>query len=284
MYNRYYLEHLLVDHCNLRCSGCSSHSPLFDDKFSDLDQFIIDLQIMSRLVHVKQFRFSGGEPLLHPQLEQFIVAVRESNISDTIAICTNAVALHAVDHNVIALADKVYVSKYVETGINYSRIAEVLDSIKLINSSFTYQIDDKGTSFIDMDIAGDRLQSPQRTFAVFHSCQIAWDWGCASWKNGRLFRCARSQTADRVLTTLHKTVRASNNFWNEDSIPINQYLTSSGVQQYLESKKPLKACSHCNGTRGALAIRGDTPTPIKRYQQTVSEIKFIRNRYENNIL
>ena len=63
-----YLEHHIVDHCNLNCGGCSHFSPLADPWFEDFDTFKKDFLQLYDITHgnVGVIRLMGGEPLLHP--------------------------------------------------------------------------------------------------------------------------------------------------------------------------------------------------------------------------
>jgi hypothetical protein len=39
-----YLEHHIVDHCNLNCIGCSHFSPLAEKWFEDFETFKLDFK------------------------------------------------------------------------------------------------------------------------------------------------------------------------------------------------------------------------------------------------
>jgi MoaA/NifB/PqqE/SkfB family radical SAM enzyme len=68
-----YVEMHVVDHCNLNCKGCSHFSPIADELFTDIGEFTRDLQQLRRLVsNIEVIRLMGGEPLLHPNITDFI--------------------------------------------------------------------------------------------------------------------------------------------------------------------------------------------------------------------
>ncbi|MDR2660390.1 MAG: hypothetical protein LBC27_10485 [Spirochaetaceae bacterium] len=69
----------ITDHCNLNCACCNQFSPLICESFCDVESFKKDF---SRLVQlggkkIEKIVFSGGEPLLHPNVTGFFDAARE---------------------------------------------------------------------------------------------------------------------------------------------------------------------------------------------------------------
>jgi len=89
-----YLEIHLTDHCNLNCRGCGHFAPLVGKKFTDLEEFKRDLKQLKALFStVKSIVLMGGEPLLHPQVEDFIYATRSIFPKSNIRLYTNGILL-----------------------------------------------------------------------------------------------------------------------------------------------------------------------------------------------
>ena len=89
-----YVETHLVDHCNMNCRGCSHFSPVAEPWFADVDTFRGDLEALSRLFRsVRTLRLMGGEPLLHPQVERFLVSARAVFPKARIHLVTNGLLL-----------------------------------------------------------------------------------------------------------------------------------------------------------------------------------------------
>jgi hypothetical protein len=110
------------------------------------------------------------------------------------------------------------------------------------------------------------LEEAQRNFL---NCQIAWDWGCISFKDGRLFRCGISQIKNKFFKQTGQT--EPYDFLNEDSIPIHDTeFNEQNLKDFIYSRKSLKACRFCFGTRSIL---------VPRKQLTTQEIKFVKERY-----
>ena len=66
------IEFNLTEHCNLRCEHCDHASSLMPEKLADLDSFALDIKVLSTVLQAGEFKFVGGEPLLHPQLLDFL--------------------------------------------------------------------------------------------------------------------------------------------------------------------------------------------------------------------
>jgi hypothetical protein len=89
-----YIETHLVDHCNLNCRSCSHYSPLSPERFVDPEMADRDFARLAALFgRVGLLRLMGGEPLLHPELERFVVSARTHLPDAAIAIVTNGVLL-----------------------------------------------------------------------------------------------------------------------------------------------------------------------------------------------
>src|SRR5947209_7095120 len=92
-----------VEHCNLSCRSCSHLSPLQPRHYVDPDDLTRDLKILSAHYHARWVRVVGGEPLLHPQLDRILTAVRTSGVADRIVVVTNGILLPRMQPEVWAL-------------------------------------------------------------------------------------------------------------------------------------------------------------------------------------
>jgi hypothetical protein len=91
-----YIEMHLVDHCNLNCRSCSHYSPVSPERFADPEVADRDFARLAGLFRrVAEVRLMGGEPLLHPDVDRFVVAARRRLPSSKIALVTNGLLLDA---------------------------------------------------------------------------------------------------------------------------------------------------------------------------------------------
>jgi len=90
------LPYHLTEHCNLRCAGCLHFSNVAKEQFADFDLF---KKTFKRFIDVMgdSFRggieFFGGEPLLHPQIEDFLSTARTMLPNRAVVIITNGTLL-----------------------------------------------------------------------------------------------------------------------------------------------------------------------------------------------
>lgn len=90
-----YLRISLTDKCNLKCVYCMPNGVEFNDEyindFLSFDDFKFIINSMSEL-GINKVRFTGGEPLLYPRLEELIKYTKDSGIED-VCMTTNAIGL-----------------------------------------------------------------------------------------------------------------------------------------------------------------------------------------------
>jgi len=75
-----YFEYHVAWHCNLNCKGCGHNSNLYTrPRFGDLEHFRRDMNRLTELFsNISKIRLMGGEPLLNPQLGEFITSARRA--------------------------------------------------------------------------------------------------------------------------------------------------------------------------------------------------------------
>ncbi len=89
-----YIELHLTDHCNLNCRGCVHFAPIANRWFADPEEHARDLSGLQRLFStIEVIRLMGGEPLLHPQVDSFVLATRSYFPKADIRLVTNGLLL-----------------------------------------------------------------------------------------------------------------------------------------------------------------------------------------------
>lgn len=83
----------LCDHCNLNCKGCGSFAPLAKESFLKVEDYVRDAERLSQLSGgvVHHINILGGEPLLHPDLLQFLKVTRQLFPIGNINLVTNGI-------------------------------------------------------------------------------------------------------------------------------------------------------------------------------------------------
>lgn len=99
----YLLEYHISEHCNMNCKSCFHFSNLVKEvEFGDFEQYIRDLRQLSTLFsNIKNIHLMGGEPLLNPELPQFIYATRRLLPKATIHILTNGMLIPKISGDLL---------------------------------------------------------------------------------------------------------------------------------------------------------------------------------------
>lgn len=135
------VEYHVCDHCNLNCKCCSHFSPISERRSVTLEETDENFRKLSQNynVHYKTIRLLGGEPLLHPQINNIIQIVRGYFPTKEIQIFTNGILLLKQDDTffdtVIKNNIQIRVTRY-PCGVNYDEIKTLLDE-KGVNYFFT---------------------------------------------------------------------------------------------------------------------------------------------------
>ncbi len=90
-----YLEFHIADHCNLNCANCEHYSGLVTHPvFPDFSKFSQDLNRLKYFFDdIGIIRVLGGEPLLNPEIEDYIKLVSSVYPNAMIHVVTNALLL-----------------------------------------------------------------------------------------------------------------------------------------------------------------------------------------------
>ncbi len=93
------IEIHITEHCNLNCKYCGHFSSVAQKEFYNLDKFRQDIAQMSYILNKKLpcIQLLGGEPLLNPDINEYIKASRQHFPNTNIDILTNAILLDDMD-------------------------------------------------------------------------------------------------------------------------------------------------------------------------------------------
>lgn len=228
-----YLEHHIVDHCNLNCSGCSHFSPIADPWFELLPNFIDDFTALSRKTdkQVGTIRLMGGEPLLHPHVVSFMAVTRDLFPQSDIQIVTNGLSLRNTElkKSMMKACNCYHVTICVSNyGLN-------LDLMDLLSGFNQVRIDGKSDMYnICLDQEG--RQDPQ---AAFDNCDLhRYRW--YYFQGGRFYPCCVAGNIQHFNRKFDwPQVPAA------DDISISIYdATVEEIEAFLNN--PISLCRYCN--------------------------------------
>ncbi len=228
------LEVHITDHCNLNCRSCDHFSPLSGPTFIDLQK--LEKEYRSLKPFYKQYfqriHLLGGEPLLHPNIEQIIILTRKYFPRLEIRLYTNGIRLLNMPNSFwkVCFDNSVcmYISKY-PININRDEIYRKINKwrVNLIETTeisyfYHYALDSLGK---------------QDYRDNYKKCE--WGGVCLQLRDGKLFPCARIAYIEKV----NKAFGVDFQYDKNDFIEINK-LNRWNFLQFILS--PKKFCCYCN--------------------------------------
>jgi GTP 3',8-cyclase len=241
MLERPSVEYNLTDHCNLRCTACARGSPLLDEKFSSVQQFAEELRGLAGALHCSEIRIGGGEPLLHPELLDFLRVARESGVADEVVLLTNGVLLHQAPEQLWELIDGMWLSLYPGVTIRLP-IAECERLARKHGVKLSVR---KADEFAHI-LLNQRNQDEEAVELVYRTCKAAREWSCHTVHEGRFYKCSTAPfTGERIALLGGRFEEDPRDFVRLDDPLLPDALTS-----YLADERPLAACAFCLGSSG----------------------------------
>ncbi|WP_160680866.1 radical SAM protein [Clostridium sp. C8-1-8] len=232
-----WLEIPVTEHCNLKCKGCTHHSPYLKPCFYDYEQYVKDINILKDIYHVKILIFLGGEPLLNKGISEYIAFAREAKIADIYRITTNGLLLMKMNDDFFKVIDEIKVSLYPNIGIDKNKLETFLKEKSNIYK-FNYSI----REFEDfIDIETDRL-SDEDAQINFNKCDRRRNGHLVY--NGYYYKCMRPVSTKQFLEHNNPNVDVPD-FRIEDGILLNGENLKFRLQQYIKCDGNLLSCHYC---------------------------------------
>ena len=229
----------IVDHCNLRCKGCDHFAAIARRRFVSLDDITRDLARMSELFRddVEEMRVLGGEPLLHPQLEEILAEVRKGFPQTKISLTTNGILLPRQDERfwTVCRENRICIvnTKY-PIDLDHAAIEQLARVHEVAFEYYGHTGEMTKTSFkIPLDLAGgqDPRESFMRCFHANHAVLVM---------EGKIFTCTVAPNAhifsERFGTDLALTER--------DYLDIHKAESKQDILEFLATPKPF--CRYCD--------------------------------------
>lgn len=222
-----YIETHIVDHCNLKCKGCSHFSGIAKEHYKSLDDFDREMERLASIESIKTIRIMGGEPLLHPRFQDFCISARNFFPDADVVLVTNGI-----------LIDRI--APFIDT-FNANRIAvcmsdynlrNKIDVVRQLNRFYGHN---KGMMYnVSLDVNGS--QNPTKSF---NYCDLAGN----KWyflKDGRLYTCCVMANIDTFIE--HFGVDMP---YDIDDVSIDIFNhTANEIETFL--RRPHNACKYCD--------------------------------------
>ncbi len=240
------LEYLVVnilDHCNLKCKGCDHFACIADPYFVSFDTIRRDIQRMSQLFegdYITKIAVMGGEPLLHPELNDILIEVRKCFPHAVIRLTTNALLLLKQDDDFwkVCRDNRITIvnTKY-PINLDYEKIREKARDEEVQFHYFERTGDHllKQSTKKYINLKGD--SNPVKSFA---ECNVA-NYGNFLME-GKLYGCPFSCQSYRIFNKkFDKNLRMT----YEDYLDIYKVSNKREILEF--AAKPKYYCRYCNG-------------------------------------
>lgn len=229
----------VVDHCNLKCWGCDHFAPLAKEKFASITDFENDIKRLSSLTNkeLEIIKLMGGEPLLHPEIIQFMKISRKFFPNTRIEIVTNGILLNkqneefwnACKENNITIVPTKY-----PLNVDYDRAKETAKNNAVKYEYYGNRETALKTSYhIPLDIEGK-----QNTTENFANCFHANN--CVMLKNGKIYTCTVAPNIEHFNKYFGYNIPLS----ERDGIDIYKVENINEILEFLA--KPVPFCKYCN--------------------------------------
>ncbi len=233
-------EFCITKHCNLNCRSCDHFCPLVErEEYMEFNVFSRDIQRLSDLFHGKaeQILILGGEPLLNPDILQYMQLTRKWFPLANIYIVTNGILLNNMQE------DFWETCRNYNIGLRPTRYPIKVDyeALKQIAHSKGVDYDFFGSTKMSIrnmwhhpfDLLGK--QDAEENFLLCYSGNH-----CITLDNGRLYTCPIPMTSKAFAAYFHKDIR------EEDADSIDIYKVTSSQEILDRLAKPIPFCKYCD--------------------------------------
>ena len=228
----------ITEHCNLNCKYCFHFSPLAKEEYLSLEEFERDMARLSTLFDgvMQEILLLGGEPLLHPEVTQFIKLTRQYFPVGDLKILTNGILLPQ-------MSDEFWqVCHDTKTVVNYTRYPIKLDIAKIDEMSSKY-----GVEMAVFNMEDDikqlvheplDLEGKQNAVKNFYDCYRS--NLCITLKHGRMYTCLKAAHVHLFNEYFDKDIKLD----EQNSIDIYKAQSGQEILEYLT--KPIPMCAYCD--------------------------------------
>ena len=176
--------------CNLRCAHCDHLSP-YRKGFIPTDKIVHQFETWSKKIHPVRFKLLGGEPFLHPDLEEIVYESRKIWNDSKLEIGTNGLLLSEASQNIFdALKkEKIHVLVSDHSGIDLSHEKIIAGCARLEKNEISYELIPSNNRWhVAYRVDNDGIPNPFQSLPheAWSKCVAK---RCPSLANNQLYKC-----------------------------------------------------------------------------------------------
>lgn len=250
------LEVFITECCTLRCRDCSHLIPRYIKKGAknhDINTIILQLENVLQVVdYIEDLIILGGEPLLHNELDKFLLWGYKCNKVGRMTIITNGTVMPKDNliNTITQTGTRVRISDYGNYSIKLDDITRECEK-----AGISYYVNRE--MWTDMGEIFNHEYKRDELIRVFEDCPFAY---ALLLLKGKLFRCAH---------VAHLNNLGIINSWRHDCVDFTVAMKDD--EECVEKRKELldymkidylEGCSYCNGIKNSIqgiepAIQGE---------------------------
>ena len=230
-----FLDIHIVEHCNLNCKSCAHFSPIAEPTYinlNDLEEMYKNLKpIYNRFF--KSIHLIGGEPLLHPNIEEIIGLTRKYFPKTEIQIVTNGIKVLNMKKSFFEVCSTnsiVFYVSYYPISLNYKKVSDKLKKygLKVIMSD---KIENFCNYFLSKEGNRDALEN-------YKNC----DYGgyCIQLKDNKLFSCFQAAYIEHV----NNYFGTNFSYKEGDFLDLKKPISKKTFKKFISN--PIPFCRYCN--------------------------------------
>ena len=231
------IDYRITEHCNLKCAGCLNFSNIANEKFTDFQVFERDMARLSEILDgdITSVQLFGGEPLLHPQVEEFISYTRQLLPKSRVSILTNGILLPTMRESFwLSLKSNetiLQISKY-PIRLEMEHIRKKSEEHGVTMTIYEFPIDHWDKYVLDLEGKKNKAES-------FAACPQA-NSSCVQLSNGKLYPCSIAAYAGHFNQKFRQALSRT----DEDSMDIHSNVTAQEIFRFLS--EPVPFCRYCD--------------------------------------
>ena len=223
----------------MNCKNCDHFSPLAEPNFPKIKDFERDIKRFAQISNkeLDTLKLLGGEPLLNPQIIDFMRIARENLPNTNIQIVTNGILLNEQKENFWHACKKYNVI------ISVTKYPLNLDFDKIKNTAHKHDVEFefyggtdnvvKTSLHIPLDLSG-KQNIGKNFITCFHANN------CVMLKNGKIYPCTVAPNIEHFNKFFGYQIPLT----DSDGIDIHKATTMAEVLEFIA--KPIPFCKYCN--------------------------------------
>ena len=255
-----FLETMIIQACNLTCTGCTNYSDLVHKGYVTWDRGKNYIAKWLEYIDIDDFGIMGGEPLLNPECDQWILGVRKllpeaqirfttngmllDNKFDIFEICRSIgncvfkITVHGKQEKVEKIIDKIF-NKY-----HWTQVEEHGIKRWKTDNNLRFQINRPNFFLKPFKNTYKNMMpynsQPKKAFGICiqKTCPLLYD--------GKIYKCS---TSALLQDTLHRFNFPNYNDWKHFLVKGVEPGDKDILELINNFGKPNKICSMCPGSK-----------------------------------